>query len=164
MLAAIPEERFQTWLLRIVIDAETGCWLWQGAKYPTGYGRVRVNRKTAPLHRLVYERYSGASLQEGMQLHHLCYRPECLYPAHLVQLTRAAHSRIHWLERMDRVHAMGPRAAAAKRLARTHCKNGHEWTQENTYTQTGGGRGCRACHKDYAQKYHLLRERGDTKP
>ena len=28
---------------------------------------------------------------------------------------------------------------------RSHCKNGHEFTPENTFRLKGGGRGCRAC-------------------
>lgn len=32
---------------------------------------------------------------------------------------------------------------------RTHCKNGHEFTPENTFSRKGGARGCRACRRDY---------------
>ncbi len=28
---------------------------------------------------------------------------------------------------------------------RTHCKNGHEFTEENTYVNTRGFRTCKAC-------------------
>lgn len=34
---------------------------------------------------------------------------------------------------------------AAARLARTHCRHGHEWTAENTYCPARGGRMCRRC-------------------
>ncbi|OEI82508.1 hypothetical protein BA060_12160 [Brucella sp. B13-0095] len=34
----------------------------------------------------------------------------------------------------------------ANQLARTHCKNGHEWTPENTGQQKSG-RYCRECHR-----------------
>lgn len=46
-----------------------------------------------------------------------------------------------------------------KRLKRvaslpTHCKNGHEYTPENTYIAKGrSGRNCRKCRNDYAKKF-----------
>lgn len=38
------------------------------------------------------------------------------------------------------------KAAAAMRHARTHCKRGHEYTEENTYT-AATGRGCKTCRR-----------------
>jgi len=40
--------------------------------------------------------------------------------------------------------ALGGRISGAKRAAATHCKRGHEFTPENTGTQTGG-RLCKKC-------------------
>ena len=37
--------------------------------------------------------------------------------------------------------------------AKTHCKNGHEFTPENTYNN-GGGRGCVACRVKYCKDRH----------
>lgn len=37
-------------------------------------------------------------------------------------------------------------ARVAKQLARTHCKDGHEFTPGNTYIRKDGGRTCRVCH------------------
>jgi len=36
---------------------------------------------------------------------------------------------------------------------RTHCKNGHEWTPENTRTEKGSKRVCRACKRERKAKY-----------
>lgn len=37
---------------------------------------------------------------------------------------------------------------------RAHCKNGHEFTPENTFTREAGeGRGCRACRRERAARY-----------
>lgn len=38
------------------------------------------------------------------------------------------------------------RKSVAVRTARTHCKNGHEWTKENTYITPEGWKNCRTCH------------------
>ena len=35
----------------------------------------------------------------------------------------------------------------------THCKKGHEYTEENTYVASDGGRRCRECYRDWTRKY-----------
>lgn len=42
---------------------------------------------------------------------------------------------------------------------KTHCKRGHEFTVENTYPKSGGGRGCRTCRRE-AQTRWKERQRG----
>lgn len=42
---------------------------------------------------------------------------------------------------------------------RTHCKNGHEFTPENT-AQKSGYRSCKACRKAFNDKHNAL-HRGD---
>lgn len=42
--------------------------------------------------------------------------------------------------------SLGGKASGAKKLARTHCRNGHEFTQENTYWRSDNTRQCRVCH------------------
>jgi hypothetical protein len=38
---------------------------------------------------------------------------------------------------------------------KTHCKNGHEFTPENTMQQTGGkGRACRTCNRERARAFY----------
>jgi hypothetical protein len=44
--------------------------------------------------------------------------------------------------------ALGGRASGAKKLARTHCSNGHEFNDETTYWRPDGGRQCRICHNE----------------
>lgn len=36
---------------------------------------------------------------------------------------------------------------------KTHCKRGHEFTSENTYSVPGGGRACRACRTMHGTAY-----------
>lgn len=49
---------------------------------------------------------------------------------------------------------------------RTHCGKGHEFTPENTYDRSNGGRRCRACIRShslkYKRNYHLLWHYGIT--
>lgn len=44
--------------------------------------------------------------------------------------------------------ALGGNASGAKKRAKTHCKNGHEFTDENTLITKEGWRSCRRCHAD----------------
>lgn len=41
--------------------------------------------------------------------------------------------------------------------ARTHCKNGHPWTDDNTIYRSGGGRLCRTCKADANRRARLAR-------
>ena len=44
----------------------------------------------------------------------------------------------------------------AKMRARTHCKNGHEYTPENT-NLVGNRRRCRTCDREYQRRYNQRR-------
>jgi hypothetical protein len=77
-------ERFdEKWRL----DPETGCWIWTASKKVTvragSYGSFTVQSgKNQLAHRVAYELYVGP-IPEGLELDHLCRRPECVNPAHL---------------------------------------------------------------------------------
>lgn len=36
---------------------------------------------------------------------------------------------------------------------KTHCKHGHEYTEENTYFKKAGGRECRKCQREASRRY-----------
>lgn len=67
-------------------------------------------------------------------VHHTCGVKRCVNPDHLQPLTVADHTRAHATER-------------------THCTNGHEFTEANTYWRRNPvSRQCRACRADRARK------------
>lgn len=58
---------------------------------------------------------------------------------------------------------LGAAISGAKRRARTHCKFGHEYTDENTRWFKEGKydiRGCRACHNDKMRRRYAARRAG----
>lgn len=71
-----------------------GCTPWRGAT-SNGYGVFRVvSSRTVKAHRFAYERDRG-QIADGCEVHHLCENRLCVNPAHLVQMPRSDHRRLH---------------------------------------------------------------------
>ena len=64
----------------------TGCWLWHGTMYPTGYGTISFNGKHISVHRLAYIRAYGP-IPKGLVVDHICHMRACVNPDHLRLLT-----------------------------------------------------------------------------
>lgn len=111
-----------------------GCWEWRAHRARNGYGQYGVqHRQIRSSHCVAYEALVGP-VPKGFELDHLCRNRPCCNPAHLEPVTRLENIR-----RGDNRAAVS-RAAAA----RSHCKNGHERTLENT-RYSPGRRYCRRC-------------------
>ena len=57
--------------------------------------------------------------------------------------------------------AAGAKASSIARKSRTHCANGHEYTEESTYMQKSGKyewRTCRICHKESERERNRLKK------
>ncbi|RWO34731.1 MAG: hypothetical protein EOS10_00040 [Mesorhizobium sp.] len=56
--------------------------------------------------------------------------------------------------------SLGGQASGAKKRAKTHCRNGHEFTPANTLLSPEGWRVCRRCHADrQLERNHRLASR-----
>lgn len=107
------------------------CWNWTGCVVVAGYGRFGVgNGVVANAHRWAYE-YLVGPIPEGADLDHLCRNRACVNPDHLEPVTRGDNV----------LRGFSSPAANARK---THCKNGHEFTEENTIRRRGT-RECRTC-------------------
>jgi hypothetical protein len=61
---------------------ESGCWEWQGAHDPWGYGNLGVAGVFKKAHRYAYELAVGP-IPDGMDVCHRCDNPPCCNPDHL---------------------------------------------------------------------------------
>lgn len=76
------EKLFAHLLVNTISDGE--CWIWQGARNASGYGRFQcrpLGIRTGYVHRFICEQAHG--LVAGQVAIHSCDRPSCINPAHL---------------------------------------------------------------------------------
>lgn len=134
-------------LARFLRNAEmnyaTGCWIWKG-KLKYGYGRIHFGGRKGEsklAHKIAYEMLIGP-VPTGLELDHLCRQRSCCNPEHLEPVTHAENCR----------RGISSLITKARHKAKTHCKFGHEFTEQNTYRRLRG-RACYTCRKTQAKIY-----------
>ena len=63
-------------------EPNTGCWRWDGVTVKGGYGRISVEGKFRPAHRVSYELKYG-KIPDGLMACHKCDTPACINPDHI---------------------------------------------------------------------------------
>lgn len=121
-------------------ENERGCWEFTGYRDKDGYGRFHWRGKCHGAHRVAYELAYGP-IPTGLTVDHTCTNPACIRYEHLEAVTQGENNR-----------------RAAER--RTHCKNGHEWNETNTYWHKEGKRNCRRCNAEAVRRYADRRKAG----
>lgn len=58
------------------------CWLWTASCRDTGYGQIRVNKRSVKAHRFSWELANGP-IPLGLCVLHKCDTPACVRPDHL---------------------------------------------------------------------------------
>lgn len=130
------EERFWS---KVDCGTDDECWEWKSYKNKDGYGVFRLNDQVENAHRVSY-RFECREILDGMDIHHKCQNRVCCNPHHLIQMPRGEHISIS-------------KRGVPINHKKTHCKQGHEFTEENTVVGSKGGRKCRYCVKEYNREY-----------
>jgi hypothetical protein len=121
------------------------CWLWTASKQGLDYGGFKYRGKWWLAHRWSYTYFFG-EIPEGLEIDHLCKVKLCVNPYHLEAVTRAVNNL--------RKGKPGPR--------KTHCPQGHEYTEENTYVYTAPSgyvnRRCRICKRTFTTAPKWMQE------
>jgi len=122
-------------------SSPTGCWDWGACKDSSGYGQFKIDGKQYPAHRVSFEYFHNRKIKLGYLLDHMCRNRACVRPDHLREVT----PQINSIENNN--------GRAAINNAKICCINGHKFIKENTYIRPSGGRKCRICMKEQAEKY-----------
>ena len=110
------------------------CWQWTASTTGGGYGQFFPgDGRRWRAHRWLWTQLVGP-LPEGLEADHMCRNPRCVNPDHIRIVTKAENLLAR------------PSIQAAK--AKTHCKSGHVFTEENTYITSEGRRQCRTCNRN----------------
>ena len=67
---------------RVEVNAETGCWEWQGARASRGYGTIWINGSSCVVSRVMFAESRGP-IPDGLWVLHRCDNPPCCNPDHL---------------------------------------------------------------------------------
>lgn len=117
------------------------CHLWKAGKDSGGYGAFSIvrngKRSMRGAHILVFESVHGP-VPEGLELDHLCRVRACVRDSHLEPVQH----------RTNVSRGLVPAIFASKqneRRSKTHCKNGHEFNEKNTWFQNKNGKSRRVC-------------------
>ena len=124
------------------INKTDTCWLWKGSKSSKGYGSININNAFMSAHRLSFMLFKG-EIKNGLWVLHKCDTPACVNPEHLF-LGNAKDNAI------DMTNKNRGNVIFKNNHNKTHCKNGHEFTEENIYyygSKTRPHRGCKICVK-----------------
>lgn len=117
------------------------CWLWTAGKDKNGYGKFSpAHSQTMRAQRFVYEAFVGVIDPPTLHTDHLCRVHSCVNPVHLEAVP-------------PRVNTMRGEGPAAKNVVKTHCPEGHEYTEENTRIDSRGRRSCKECSRIHERNH-----------
>lgn len=133
----------ERWRAQVSIpDDPQDCWLWTGARLPTGYGVIGqggAGGRLLKAHRVALEVIACQAIPDGWVVMHTCDNPPCVNPAHLRSGTYSDNA----LDSVRKGRARNQNAT------KTHCPQGHAYDEANTYVHPDGRRACRTCRRDW---------------
>jgi hypothetical protein len=132
-------------------ETDDGCWVLGSNNDGRGYTVITVNKRRKGAHRLLLECLQESLVPEGMVVDHTCHNKAaakflcsggndckhraCFNPNHMEVVTQQINiqrgSRSYWNQKA--------------------CPQGHDRTEENTFTDSYNRPNCWPCHKHHAK-------------
>lgn len=138
------------------VEKSDCCWNWTG-KPNNGYGMIGdTSGKMIYAHRFSWELHNGSKVPSGLVVRHKCDNKMCVNPDHL-EIGTQKDNIADMINRGRKAIIAGDDHYFGKR---THCSNGHEFTEDNTYWRPCGGRACKICCKNRAAEYRKRKQNG----
>lgn len=136
----IPKIKDTERFISLIKVNRNGCWDWKGYIKPSGYGIFSYRGFQYRAHRISYSIFK-TELNIDLVLDHICMNKCCVNPKHLREVSR----HINNIENSN--------AMAAINKVKTHCKNGHKFSKDNTYLEPKTKwRHCKICRYNIEQK------------
>lgn len=138
---------------KTALGAPDDCWNWLGGN-DGRYGEIYWNGRRIKTHRASWIIANGP-IPEGVEVCHSCDNPACINPKHLFLGTHSQNMKDARAKgRQPIPHELGHLPHNARK---THCIRGHQFTPENTYINSHGGRGCHICQRMHRANYEAKR-------
>ena len=134
------EDKFTRFASTIAVDPISKCWNWMGAVDRDGYGvftatsRYWGSQIKVKAHRFSMFMFSRPC-PDDLVVDHLCRNRKCVNPTHLEAVSN----------KENLLRGVG---FCGVNVRKTHCHNGHEFNELNTYKIPNGGRSCKACARE----------------
>ena len=119
------------------VERSGECWIWKAGKSSTGYGAFAFNGKQEGTHRVSWMLTHGP-IPQGVFVCHNCPGGDnrsCVNPQHLFLGSP-----------LDNMRDMVKKGRQHNQV-KTQCKQGHEFTKENTLVLFGKHRYCLTCKR-----------------
>ncbi len=123
--------------LRCFVDAETGCWIWRGAKHGTnGQPIIYIRPRCRWGRRVVFNLSKGQPidqpLRKGRYTTLTCQQTGCLNPEHIRLTTKSAYMRKVQISPTRRIRQIvAQRKRADRKLDMAKARQIRAWASEN---------------------------------
>lgn len=133
-------ETLKSYLYSVRIITSNNCWI-HPFKFRRGYSQTLFRNKLYNVSRLSAFMYHNLDLNNKKQeaCHkNICFSKRCWNPDHIYVGTHQNN--------MEDSLKEGTHISLINK-GKTFCKNGHEFTKENTYIRPNGNRTCKECNR-----------------